>query len=313
MHQNTAPSFHVPVLLDEVVALFAPAADGLIVDGTLGGAGHSAALLTAYPGLRVLGLDRDRDALDRLPDHERLTGLHASFADLDDVLAEQLSAGAHDQVLDGVLLDLGVSSHQLDTAARGFSYRAAGPVDMRMDRSTGVAAADLVNELPSGELAIIFRRYGEERFARRIADAIAAARPITDTSHLAAVVAEAVPAPARRARHPARRVFQALRIAVNEELSVLDHGLDRAVDHLRPGGRLVVISYHSLEDRIVKRRITAGAAGCTCPPSLPVCGCGRTAELRSLARKAVRPGEPEVAANPRARSARLRAAERVAP
>jgi 16S rRNA (cytosine1402-N4)-methyltransferase len=274
------------------------------VDGTLGGAGHSAALLQAYPRLHIIGLDRDADAIEAAPRHERLTVLRANFGELDAVVEERFSTESDVPVLDGVFLDLGVSSHQLDTPERGFSYHRAGPLDMRMGPDADHSAADLVNSLSAAELASIFRRYGEERFAKRIAAAIVRERPIEDTTRLAAVVADAVPAAARRANHPARRVFQALRIAVNDELANLDRGLDAAIRHLRPGGRLVVISYHSLEDRITKRRINEGATGCTCPPNLPVCGCGRAAELRSLARKAVRPGEAELEANPRARSAR---------
>ncbi len=305
MHQANEPSgYHTPVLLTEVVKLFGPVADGVIVDGTLGGAGHSVALLEAYPQLRIIGLDRDVDAIAVAPQNERLTAVQANFADLASILG--------DTMVDGVLLDIGVSSHQLDTPDRGFSYRSSGPLDMRMGPDAGRSAADLVNEAGEDELGAIFRRFGEERYSRRIAAAIVAQRPIEDTSRLAAGVRDAVPAAARRAKHPARRVFQALRIAVNDELEALRVGLDAAIDHLRPGGRLVVIAYHSLEDRIVKRRIAAGSSECTCPPNLPVCGCGRVTELRSLARKAVRPGEEEIAANRRSRSAVLRAAERVA-
>jgi 16S rRNA (cytosine1402-N4)-methyltransferase len=299
---GSSTPYHRPVLVETVTGLFAPVAGGLIVDGTLGGAGHTAALLAAYPELRILGLDRDPDAIERAPRHERLTAVLANFADLGDVV---------DDPVDGVLLDLGVSSHQLDTPQRGFSYRGTGPLDMRMGPDTATSASAIVNDWPRRDLAALIGRYGEERHAGRIADAIVRNRPIEDTSRLAAVIADAVPAAARRSRHPARKTFQALRIAVNEELDALRRGLDVAVDRLRPGGRLVVISYHSLEDRIVKRRIAAGAAGCVCPPDLPVCGCGRAAELRSLTRKPIRPGAEETATNPRARSAVLRAAERV--
>ncbi|RPI21279.1 MAG: 16S rRNA (cytosine(1402)-N(4))-methyltransferase RsmH [Actinobacteria bacterium] len=305
MDQTDSPApYHLPVLVETVTELFAPAADGVIVDGTLGGAGHSVALLTAYPHLRIIGLDRDPDAIANAPHDARLTPMQANFADLDGILGEA--------TVDGVLLDLGVSSHQLDTPQRGFSYRSEGPLDMRMGRDTTRRAHDIVNEWPRDELAAVLRRFGEERHAGRIADAIVRNRPIEDTRRLAAVVADAVPAPARRARHPARRVFQAIRIAVNEELEALRVGLDAAVEHLAPRGRLVVISYHSLEDRMVKRRIARGAAGCICPPDLPVCGCGRAAELRALTRKAIRPSAAEIEANPRSRSAVLRAAEKVA-
>lgn len=310
MSQGPSP-YHTPVLVDEVLELFAPMADGSIVDGTLGGAGHSVALLDAYPAMRILGLDRDADAIANAPRHERLGVVRANFGDLDRVLAERMGAAHDDRVLDGVLLDLGVSSHQLDTARRGFSYRASGPIDMRMGPDAVRSAAEIVNEWDVERLESVLRTYGEERHARAVARAIVRNRPIKDTSRLAAVVAASLPAAARRAKHPARKTFQALRIAVNEELDALERGLDASIRHLRVGGRVVVISYHSLEDRIVKRRFAAGAKGCICPPDLPVCGCGRAAELRLLARKAVRPGEAESQRNPRARSARLRAAERI--
>jgi 16S rRNA (cytosine1402-N4)-methyltransferase len=213
--------------------------------------------------------------------------------------------------LDGAVFDLGVSSHQLDVGERGFSYRSPGPLDMRMGPDAGFDAGHFVNEVDRGELVRVIRRYGEERFADRIADAIVRSRPIGDTAQLAEVVAGAVPARARDHRHPARRTFQALRIAVNDELAAIDAALDAAVRVLRRGGRVAVISYHSLEDRIVKRRFAAGAVGCTCPPDLPVCVCAAAAELRLVSRKAIRPAEDEVAANPRARSARLRVAEKL--
>lgn len=310
MSQGRSP-YHTPVLVGEVLELFAPMADGLIVDGTLGGAGHSVALLEAYPAMRILGLDRDADAISNAPRHDRLDVVQANYGDLDRVLVDRFGTAPDEQVLDGVLLDLGVSSHQLDTARRGFSYRLSGPIDMRMGPDAARSASEIVNAWDAEELEYVLRTYGEERHARRVARAIVRNRPIKDTTRLAAVVADSLPAAARRAKHPARKVFQALRIAVNEELDALERGLDAALRHLRLGGRIVVISYHSLEDRIVKRRFAAGARGCICPPDLPVCGCGRAAELRLLARKAVRPGEAELLANPRARSARLRAAERI--
>ena len=212
-----------------------------------------------------------------------------------------------------VLFDLGVSSRQLDAPQRGFSYRDAGPLDMRMGPDAALSADEVVNAWDAVDLERVLRRFGEEPLARRIARAIVAHRPIANTAALAEVIAGAVPAASRRRRHPARKSFQAIRITVNEELDALARGLDAAIRWVRPGGRVVVIAYHSLEDRIVKRRFTAGTAGCVCPPNLPVCACGRVTELRSLARKVVRPSEEEVAANPRARSARLRAVERVAP
>jgi 16S rRNA (cytosine1402-N4)-methyltransferase len=311
---QATPPYHVPVLLDTVVDLFRPVAPGWIVDATFGGGGHSRGLLET-PGIRVLAIDRDPDAAPAPPLPSGLRFVAGNFADLETIVAGASAdgeSGDHPPAdgLAGVLLDLGVSSHQLDVAGRGFSYRLAGPLDMRMGPDAAQRAAEIVNGWDAADLARVLRRYGEERYARRIADAIVAARPLTDTAHLAAVVAAAVPAPARRRKHPARTVFQAIRIAVNDELVALEHALDAAVRLLRGGGRLVVISYHSLEDRIVKRRLAAGATGCVCPPDLPVCSCGRAAELRLLARKPVRPGEAEIAANPRARSARLRAAEK---
>ena len=309
-----ASSYHVPVLTDAVVELMRPLGAGWVVDATFGGGGHTMALLGALPDIKVLAIDRDPEAAPAGPT-DRLRFVTGNFADLETIVA---GAGTDEQPdllslaggVAGVLFDLGVSSHQLDVAERGFSYRRSGPLDMRMGPDAAEAAADIVNGWDAGDLASIFRRFGEERHARRIAEAIVAARPIGDTAHLATVIASAVPAAARRRKHPARTVFQAIRIAVNDELSALEHALDAAIRLVRPGGRIAVIAYHSLEDRIVKRRFAAGAAGCVCPPDLPVCGCGQVAELRLLARKPIMPGEAEVAANPRARSARLRAAER---
>ena len=304
-------TYHQPVLVDQVVVLFAPMADGTIIDGTFGGGGHSMALLERYPSLRVIGIDRDSEAIAAAPRHPRLVVVQANFAKLGEVIdhehSRQPAGGA---AVDGVLLDLGVSSHQLDTAARGFSYRKDGPIDMRMGPDAGTDAAEIVNTWARDDLVDVFRTYGEERFAGRIADNIMAARPIESTVALSAIVADAVPARARRRGHPARRVFQALRIAVNDELGALETALESAIAALGRGGRLVVISYHSLEDRLVKQRFAAGAEGCTCPPDLPVCGCGNSSELRLLGR--VLPSDEEVERNPRSRSAVLRAAEKVA-
>ncbi len=313
--------YHTPVMTAEVVEAFSPLERGLIVDATFGGGGHTRALLAASPDRSVLALDRDPDAAQQVPDDPRIRFVAANFANLDQVLRSEVPGGPPDEHgsdnLDrrdvaGVLFDLGVSSHQLDEPSRGFSYHRAGPLDMRMDTGAELAAADIVNTWPADDLARIFRRYGEERFARRIAERIVARRPLTTTDELATVIAEAVPAAARRKRHPARRVFQAIRIAVNAELSALEQALDGAIGWVRPEGRVVVISYHSLEDRIVKRRFAAGASGCECPPDFPVCICGRVPQLRLLARKGFRPSEAEVAANPRARSAVMRVAEKVA-
>ena len=315
---SNAGAYHVPVLVAEVTDIFRPLQSGLIVDATFGGGGHSNALLNAIPDVEILGIDRDPDARAMARTDDRLRIAAGNFVDLDRLLQVALSMEtssdelASDSPVAGVLFDLGVSSHQLDAAERGFSYRRAGPLDMRMDRRSQLSADDVVNRWPESELVIAFRRFGEERFARRIAAAILLARPIGDTAQLAAVIAEAVPAPARRRRHPARRVFQAIRIAVNDELDALESGLDAALEWVRPKGRVAVISYHSLEDRIVKRRFAAGTAGCECPPGLPVCTCGHVTELRSLTRRGVTPSQEEVERNPRARSARLRAVEKVA-
>jgi 16S rRNA (cytosine1402-N4)-methyltransferase len=316
------PPYHVPVMAPEVVELLAPLTSGVIVDGTFGGGGHARALLAAVPGIRVLAIDRDPDAAAQVPDDPRLRFVAANFVDLSQLLADpETRRWLHEPGDDdpdshgvaGVLLDLGVSSHQLDDAGRGFSYHHAGPLDMRMGPDAPRTAAAIVNEADAGELADIFFRFGEERHARRIARAIVAHRPFDDTARFAVVVADAVPAAARRNRHPARKVFQALRIAVNDELVAVADGLDAAIAAVRPGGRVVVIAYHSLEDRIVKRRFAAGATGCVCPPDIPVCVCDEVVELRPLTRKPARPSAEEVAANPRARSARLRAAEKVGP
>lgn len=315
---SSPPPYHESVMVEQVVDLFRPVKSGTIVDATFGGGGHTRALLAALPDIRVLALDRDPDAAAQVPDDPRLDFVAANFADLDQVLTTFISEGhRHDREhlgagsVAGVLFDLGISSHQVDEPSRGFSYRRQGPLDMRMDPTHGPTAADIINDRPVDELVRILRDYGEERMARRIAEAVVRHRPITDTAELTAVIAGAVPAAARRRRHPARKAFQAIRIAVNAELDALGQGLDAALDRVRPGGRVVVIAYHSLEDRIVKQRFAAGTAGCDCPPDLPVCTCGRAAEVRLLARKGLRPTEDEIARNPRSRSAVLRAAEKV--
>ncbi len=302
---------HVPVLLDRCVALLAPAAtpDGVLVDATLGLGGHAEALLAATPGTRLVGLDRDPEALRRAgerlaPYGTRVRLVHAVYDALPDALDGER--------VDGVLFDLGVSSLQLDEPARGFSYAHDAPLDMRMDQGTGPTAAEVVNTYPVEDLARILREYGEERFAARVARAIVAGRPWTTTAPLAETVREAIPAATRRhGGHPAKRTFQALRIEVNGELAALARALPAAIAALRVGGRLVVLAYHSLEDRAVKRAIQEGMRGCVCPPDLPVCACGREPQLRLLVRGAEEPTEAEVAANPRAASARLRAVERI--
>ena len=308
------PEFpHRPVMVDEVVALFAPVPPGVVVDATVGGAGHAVALLDAHPHLELLAIDRDPSAVAAArgtlaPYGRRASVVRARFSTLDEVLAADGGARA----VTGVLLDLGVSSPQLDRAERGFSYRDAGPLDMRMDPDQGVSAADLVNTMAQDDLARLFAAHGEARFARRIARAVVAARPLSTTAQLADVVSSAIPAAARRRGHPARRVFQALRVTVNDELEELSSALDAAVEVLVPGGRCVAIAYHSGEDRLVKAAFArAVTGGCVCPPGLP-CTCGAEPLGRLLFRGARRPTPAEVAANPRAESARLRAFERLA-
>jgi len=310
MHQED-DRYHEPVMVSEVVKMFEPETRGVILDATFGGGGHSRALLDALPDARVVAIDRDPAAgpnASVLWGSKRFTLIEADFGQVAQVLSDE---GV--ETLAGAVFDLGVSSHQLDEAARGFSYQRSGPLDMRMGPDAPYTAAEIVNEWPEADLAAAIRRFGEERFARRIARAIVAARPLDDTAALAEVVRNAIPAATRQSGgHPARRTFQGIRIAVNDELASLGRGLDGALETLGAGGRCVVISYHSLEDRIVKHRFADGARDCVCPPDLPVCGCGRSAELRLLTRKPLRPTPEEVERNPRARSARLRAAEKVA-
>jgi 16S rRNA (cytosine1402-N4)-methyltransferase len=310
---------HVPVMADEVVEALAPRAGTSHVDATLGGGGHAERILEASdPDGRLLGLDADGAAIARVRARleprfgGRVTLRQANFRDLASVAPEAGFAA-----IDGCLFDLGLSSFQLADDERGFGIRTGGPLDMRFDTGRGVPAAELLASLDRDELAALFRRYGEEPFAGRIARAIVEARrtaPLKTAEDLAALVARAAPGRAhgRRRVHPATRVFQALRIAVNEELDTLEAALAAAMDLLRPGGRLVVLSYHSLEDRIVKRFLQAERRGCICPPEAPVCVCGRKPRLRLLSTKGLVPSAAEITANPRARSARLRAAERLA-
>ncbi|MFN2431909.1 MAG: 16S rRNA (cytosine(1402)-N(4))-methyltransferase RsmH [Gemmatimonadota bacterium] len=306
------PAYHRPVLLEEVVALLAPHDGGLYLDGTLGGGGHADAILRACgPTGRLVGVDRDPEAIAaaaaRLePYGERFRGFLAGFDELDRI--EPL-AGAG---FDGALLDLGVSSHQLDAPHRGFAFDVEGPLDMRMG-GQGTSAADLLNDLPADELAEIFRRYGEEPFAGPIARAVVEARragPLATSGQLKAVLRSAVPAHFHAVKVYAR-AFQALRLAVNDEPGRLDRGLRDLFERLRPGGRLAVLAYHSLEDRAVKRAFRALEEPCVCPPQLPVCGCGRRPRARRVTRQAVTPGIAEIAENPRARSARLRVVSRL--
>ena len=313
------PPAHVPVLRERVLALVAPALErpgAVLVDATLGLGGHAEAVLERLPHARVVGVDRDPDALDRsrrrlAPYAERVTFAHAVYDELPGVLTDLGLAS-----VEGVLFDLGVSSMQLDREDRGFSYAEDAPLDMRMDGSTGRTAADILNTYSVEELARVLRDYGEERFARRIAGRIVAERdrePFTRSARLVDLVRDAIPAATRRTGgHPAKRTFQALRIEVNDELAVLRRALPAAVGALAVGGRVVVMSYHSLEDRIAKQVLARGARS-EAPPDLPVVPEPHQPLLRLLTRGAEQAGEQEVDANPRARSVRLRAAERVRP
>jgi 16S rRNA (cytosine1402-N4)-methyltransferase len=308
---------HVPVLLDRVLALLGPAlADrpAVAVDATLGLGGHAEALLAAHPQLRLVGLDRDPAALRRseerlAPYRERISLVHAVYDRMPEVLAELGIDG-----VDGILFDLGVSSMQLDVAERGFAYAQDAPLDMRMNPEAGLTAADVVNDYPVADLARILREYGEERFALRIAQAIDRERrraPLTSTARLAEIVRDAIPAATRRVGgHPAKRTFQGLRIEVNGELDALRTALPAALDGLRVGGRIVVLSYHSLEDRIVKQTFAQLAADAT-PIDLPVRLVERGPQLRLLTRGGEQASDAEIAANPRSASVRMRAAERI--
>ena len=305
---------HEPVMKDEIVDTFRSVPAGVIVDATLGGGGHSEAILDSRADLSILGLDRDADALaaaslrlDRFGD--RVMTHRCRFDDLDEAMA----AHSIDQ-LSGALFDLGVSSPQLDRAERGFSYRNDGPLDMRMDADARWSADDVVNGYSQQDLAHVIRRYGDERFATRIAKAIVAARPIESTTRLAEVVTTAIPAAARRTGgHPAKRTFQAIRIEVNGELDALPEAIDKAIAAMTPGGRLAVLSYHSGEDRIVKGRIRhAETGGCECPPELP-CVCGAVQTVRIVRGVPKRAAADESERNRRAASARFRVAEKIEP
>ncbi len=304
---------HTPVLLDRVVELLAAVPDGTFVDATLGAAGHATAVLAAHPGLRLLGLDQDPDAIaaagERLaPLGDRVTLRHTRFDRLGATVAATSAAP-----VTAVLFDLGVSSPQLDRGERGFSHRFDAPLDMRMDTTSTDRDADaVVNGYAEADLARVLRDLGDERYAARIAKAIVAARPVATTGRLAELVRDAIPAPARRTGgHPAKRSFQAIRIEVNAELEVLPVALEQAIDVLAPGGRLAVLAYHSGEDRIVKATLReAATGGCTCPPGLP-CACGAVARVRLMRPGAWKAASIEIEANPRAASARLRAAEKL--
>ncbi len=306
---------HRPVLLDECIEALNIRPEGTYLDGTLGRAGHSREIARRLTAGRLICVDRDRAALDaareRLaPWMDRVTLIHSNFDRVDEIL-DELSLSC----VDGMLFDLGVSSPQLDDGTRGFSYMADAPLDMRMDREEGVTAAGIVNGWPQDELRRIISRYGEERYAPQIAGAIARRRedkPISTTLELVEIIKSAMPAKAlREKQHPAKRTFQAIRIAVNDELACVERMLQRAVPRLNKGGRLAVITFHSLEDRIVKTGLAEFARGCTCPPDFPVCVCGKTPDIRLVNKKPILPGGREIEENPRARSAKLRAAEKL--
>jgi 16S rRNA (cytosine1402-N4)-methyltransferase len=315
---SEAAAGHVPVMLDRIRALLAPAleaAGAVLVDATLGRAGHTRALLSDHPGLTVIGIDADQAAIEESSqllarDLGRVRLVHAVYDQIQEILAE-----VGQPSVQGILFDLGVSSPQLDDPGRGFSYSQDAPLDMRMNRSGQLTAADVVNTYPAAALARVLSEYGEERFARRIADAVVRERsrePVTSTIRLAEIVRAAIPAAARRTGgNPAKRTFQALRIEVNDELGALRRAVPAALDAVAVGGRIAVLSYHSLEDRIVKRALGARSVDTT-PPGLPVLLESARPSFRLLTSGAERPDEAELAANPRSASARLRAAERVA-
>jgi 16S rRNA (cytosine1402-N4)-methyltransferase len=306
---------HIPVLADDVRELLAVRPGETVVDATFGAGGHARLLAAALQGRgKLVAIDRDPAAKPFFDRFRAQAGVETRFlrGDFAVVLSQLAGNGVR---ADAILLDLGVSSMQIDRAERGFSYATDAPLDMRMDPTTEPSAREIVNSWDERDLAAVFRRYGEERYARQIARAIVGRRgehPFERTGDLVDTIKSAIPTPARFGDgHPAKRVFQALRIAVNDELGSLDAALPAALAMLRPGGRLAVISFHSLEDRIVKRFLAERAKGCTCPPELPVCVCGREPELRLLTRKLVRPTQHEIDENPRSASARLRAAVKV--
>lgn len=303
---------HTPVLLQETIEGLAVRENGIYVDGTAGGGGHSGAILKLLTTGKLISIDQDPDAISTLTQkfkhNENAIIIKGNFGNMKDLLALR---GV--RRVDGVLLDIGVSSHQLDTAARGFSFHEDAPLDMRMSRS-GVTAEELINTLSYEELRRILYEYGEERYAPAIAKGIVAAReqaPITTTLQLAEIVKENVPQRVRRDGHPARKTFQAIRIAVNDELHVLSSGLDDAFALLASGGRLAVITFHSLEDRLVKQKMAQWCQGCTCPKDFPVCVCGNKPKARLINKKPICANETELTLNPRARSAKLRICEKI--
>ncbi|MCI9293954.1 MAG: 16S rRNA (cytosine(1402)-N(4))-methyltransferase RsmH [Lawsonibacter sp.] len=306
---------HRPVLLDECIEGLNIRGEGVYLDGTLGRAGHSEQIVRRLTSGRLICVDRDRAALDAARERlapwlDRVELVHSNFDQVDEIL-DRLSVSG----VDGMLFDLGVSSPQLDDGTRGFSYMQDAPLDMRMDREEGLTAAEVVNRWPREELRRIIAQYGEERYAPQIAGAIArrrADKPIETTLELVEIIRGAMPPKAlREKQHPAKRTFQAIRIAVNDELACVERMLRGAVPRLNRGGRLAVITFHSLEDRIVKTGLAEFARGCTCPPDFPVCVCGRTPEIRLVNKKPILPGPGEIEENSRARSAKLRVAEKL--
>ena len=304
---------HEPVLENEVIQLLRPNKGGFYLDCTLGGGGHAEAILrTGGSTARLIGVDQDSEAFKR--SRERLKPF-GGRVELHNDSFEKMAGILAGRKMDGILMDLGVSSFMLDDPSRGFSFSADGPLDMRMDRRETLTAAEIINNRTEKELYLIFKNYGEEKFASRIVRAVVKSRaekPISTTLELAELVKSAVPHAHTSRIHPATRIFMALRIAVNRELEILETALNSAVEHLVVGGRLVVISFHSLEDRIVKRTLVRLAKGCVCPPSMPVCVCGKKPQVRLIVKKPMRAGDEETARNPRSRSAKLRAAERLA-
>ena len=304
---------HIPVLFDEIIELLDCKPGHTIVDGTLGGGGHAQAVLERIlPGGTLIGIDRDPDALEaasrRLHKYkDSLITVHDNFANLDSVL-DKLGIAA----IDGMIMDLGVSSHQLDKGSRGFSYQSDAPLDMRMDPTQTLNAHEIVNTYDERRLAKIISQYGEERWAVRIAKFIVDKRPINTTRELTEVIKAAIPAKARRqGPHPSKRTFQAIRIEVNKELEILEGAIERAVTMLKPGGRLCIITFHSLEDRIVKNTFRKLQSPCTCPPDSPICICGKSSSVKIITRKPIIPSEHEISGNPRSRSAKLRACQKI--
>ena len=306
---------HRPVMLEECIEGLDIRPEGVYLDGTLGRAGHSREIAKRLSTGRLICVDRDQEALDAAQERlapwlDKVELVHSNFDQVDRILDKLSLPG-----VDGMLFDLGVSSPQLDDGSRGFSYMADAPLDMRMDREEGLTAAEVVNSWPQEELRRIISQYGEERFASQIAGAVVRRRvdrPISTTLELVEVIRSAMPPKAlREKQHPAKRTFQAIRIAVNDELASVDRMLQRAVPRLNRGGRLAVITFHSLEDRIVKTGLAGFARGCTCPPDFPVCVCGRTPDVKLIHKKPILPSEREIEENPRARSAKLRLAEKL--